>query len=65
MMDTRYIGRWILMVELPEKRKRRRPYMRFMDVVRENMAVVEVTEEDADDRIKWRWKMCCGETGNP
>ena len=24
------------------------------------LAVVEVTEEDAEDRIKWRWKICCG-----
>ena len=32
------------MVELPGKRKRRRPKWRFMDAVREDMAVVEVTE---------------------
>ena len=25
-----------------------------MDAVREDMAVVEVTEEDADDTTKWR-----------
>ena len=28
-----------------------------MDVVKENMAVVEVTEEDAEDRTEWRWKI--------
>ena len=33
--------------------KRRMP-KRYMDLVREEMAVVEVTEEDADDRNKWR-----------
>ena len=33
-----------------------------MDVVREDMAVVEVTEEDAEDRTKWRWKI---PSGNP
>ena len=27
---------------------------RFMDAVREDMAVVEVTEDDAEDRTKWR-----------
>ena len=32
-----------------------------MDAVREDMAVVEVTEENAEDRIKWRWKICCGD----
>ena len=25
-------------------------------MVREDMAVVEVTEEDTEDRTKWRWK---------
>ena len=25
------------------------------------MAVVEVTEEDAEERNKWRWKIHCGE----
>ena len=28
-----------------------------MDAAREDMAVVEVTEEDAEDRIKWRLKI--------
>ena len=32
-----------------------------MDVVGEDMAVVEVTEEDAEVRIKWRWKIHCGD----
>ena len=30
-----------------------------MDSVREDMAVVELTEEDADDRTKWTRKICC------
>ena len=30
-----------------------------MDAVREDM--VEVTEEDAEDRNKWRWKINCGD----
>ena len=33
-------------VELPGKKKRRGPKRRFMDVVKEDMAEVEVTEED-------------------
>ena len=28
-----------------------------MDAVREDMTVVEVTEEEAEDRVKWRWKI--------
>ena len=41
-------------------RKEGRPKRRFADVVREDTAVVEVKEEDAEDRIKWRGKICCG-----
>ena len=46
----------MLRMELPGKRKWGTPKRRFMDPVREDMAVVEVTEEDADDRTKWRQK---------
>ena len=28
-----------------------------MDAVREDMAVVEVTEQDAEDSTEWRWKI--------
>ena len=55
-----YIGRRMLRMELPEKRKLVRPKRRFMDAVREDMAVAEVTEEDAEDRTEWRWKIRCG-----
>ena len=40
------------------KAERGRP---IMDAVREDMIVVEVTEDDADDRTKWGWKICCGD----
>ena len=46
----------MLRMELPGKRKRGRPKRRFMDVVKEDMAEVEVTEEDTEDRSNWRWK---------
>ena len=36
-------------MELPGKRKRGRPKRRYMDAVREDMAVVEVTEENAEN----------------
>ena len=44
--DDGYIGRRMLRMELPGKRKRGRPKRRFMDVAKEDMAEVEVTEED-------------------
>ena len=54
-----YIWRTILRMELPGKRKWGRPKRRFMDAVREGMAVVEVTVEDAKDRNKWRCEIRC------
>ena len=35
--------------------------MSFMDVVRKDMRVVEVTEEDAEDRTERRWKISGGD----
>ena len=43
----------MLRLELPGKRKRGRPKGRFTDVVKEDMAEVEETEEDAENRTKW------------
>ena len=52
--DDGYIGRRVLRMELPGKRKRGRPKRRSMDEV-------EVTEEDAEDRSNWRWKIRSGD----
>ena len=57
--DDEYIGRRMLRIELPGKRKRGRPKRRFMDVVKEDMAEVEVTEKDTVDRNNWRRKISC------
>ena len=46
----------MLRVELQGKRKRERPKRRFMDVGKEDMTEVEVTEEDTLDRKNWRRK---------
>ena len=48
-------------MELPGKRKRGRGKRRFMDAVKEDLAEVEVTEEDTVDRINWRRKIRCGD----
>ena len=59
------IGRRMLRMELPGKSRRGRPKRRFMDVVKEDMAEVEVTEEDADDRSNWRnplWRPLMGKS---
>ena len=59
--DDGYIGRRMLRMELPGKRKRGRPKRRFMDVLKQDMAEVEVTEEDTVDRNNWRRKIRCGD----
>ncbi|XP_051788831.1 uncharacterized protein LOC127529414 [Erpetoichthys calabaricus] len=58
--DAGYIGRRMLRIELPGKRKRGRPKQRFMDVVREDMQVMGVTEQDAEDRKIWKKMIRCG-----
>ena len=59
--DEEYIGRRMLTMELPGKRKRGRPKRRYMDAVREDMAVVGATEEEAQNRADWRRRIRCGD----
>ena len=59
--DSEYIGNRMLRLELPGKRPRGRPKRRFMDVVKEDMKVVGVREEDAKDRVRWRQMIRCGD----
>ena len=58
--DNGYIGRRMLMTELPGKGKRRRHKRKLMDVVLENMAADEATVEDAEVTTEWRWTISCG-----
>uniref|UniRef100_A0A3Q0SSR8 NADH dehydrogenase [ubiquinone] 1 beta subcomplex subunit 6 n=1 Tax=Amphilophus citrinellus TaxID=61819 RepID=A0A3Q0SSR8_AMPCI len=48
--DSGYTGERVLEMELPDRRKRGRPQRRFLDVVKEDMQRVGVTEEDASAR---------------
>ncbi|KAI5625322.1 hypothetical protein C0J50_15181 [Silurus asotus] len=59
--DMNYIGRRMLRMEPPGRRKRGRPRRRFMDVVREDMQVVGVKEADVEDRVVWRRMIRCGD----
>ena len=60
--DDGYFGKRMLRMELPGKRKRGRPTMRLMDVVKEGMAEVKVTEYDTEDRNNWKWKIRSGDS---
>ena len=55
-----YIGRRMMRLELPGRKSRGRPKRNFMDVLKEDMKLVGMREEDAEDRVKWRWMIRCG-----
>ena len=58
--DQEYVGRKIMEMELPEKRKRGRPKRRFLDVVKEDMREVGAKETDVEDRKMWGMMIRCG-----
>ncbi|KAI5627913.1 hypothetical protein C0J50_3179, partial [Silurus asotus] len=59
--DMGYIGRKMLGIGPPGRRKRGRPRRRFMDVMREHMQVVGLKEADVEDKGLWRKMYCCGD----
>ena len=59
--EEEHIGRRMLAMEPPGRRRRGRPKRRYMDVIREDMRVAGVREEDVVDRPKWRGMIRCGD----
>ena len=47
--NSEYIDRRMMKLEAPGRRSRGRPKRRFMDAVKEDMSLVGVREEDAED----------------
>ena len=58
--DQEYVGRKMMEMELPGKRRRRRPKRRFLDIVKEDMGEVGAKETDVKDRKMWRMTISCG-----
>ena len=58
--DQEYVGRKMMEMEFPGKRRRGRPKRRFLDVVKEDMKEVGVKEMDIEDRKMWRMMIRCG-----
>lgn len=59
--DSDCVGKRMLRFMLPERRPRGRPKRRFMDLVKDDMRVVGVSEADAEDSVRWRQVICCGD----
>ena len=58
--NQEYVARKMMEMEIPGKRKRRRPKRRFLDVVKEDMGKVGAQETDVEDRTVWRKMIRCG-----
>ena len=58
--DQEYVGRKMMEMELPGKRRRGRPKRRFLDVAKEDMGEVGAKETDVEDRKMWRMMIRCG-----
>ena len=57
--DQEYVGRRVMKMELPEKRKTEKPKRRFLDVVKENMGKVGAREKEIENRTDWRMMIRC------
>ena len=58
--DQKYVGRKMIEMELPGKRRRGRPKRRFLDVVKKDMGEVGAKEMDVEERKMWRMMIRCG-----
>ena len=58
--DQEYVGRKMMEMELPGKRRREIPKRRFLDAVKEDMREVGVKATDVEDRKMWRKMIRCG-----
>ena len=58
--DQEYVGRKMMEMELPGKRRRGRPKRRFLNVVKEDIGEVGAKEADVEERKVWRMMIRCG-----
>ena len=56
-----YVGKRMMEMAVPGRRKRGRPRRRWMDLVREDMERIGAREGDEVDQVKWRILSRCGD----
>ena len=52
--EEEYIGKRVMVMEMPGKRRRGRPKRRWLDNIKNDLSERELSGEDAQDRIQWR-----------
>ena len=52
--EDEYIGKRVMAMEVPEKRRRGRSKRRWLDSIRNDLSERELSTEDTQDRTKWR-----------
>ena len=52
--EDEYVGKRVMVMELPGKRRRGRPKRMRLDSIRNDLSERDLSREDAQDRAKWR-----------
>ena len=52
--EDEYVGKRVMVMEVPGKRRRGRPKRRWLDNIRNDLAERELSREEAQDRVQWR-----------
>ena len=57
--EESYIGRRMMKIEIPGKRTRGKPRRRWNDNIKEDMKKAGVSEEEVENRVRWRMVLRC------
>ena len=52
--EEEYVGKRVMVVEVPGERRRGRPKWRWLDNNKNDLSERELSREEAQDRVQWR-----------